>query len=93
MRTDMELWTEVRRRVLTNKLSLRGACKKYGLGWHSGSFTPDFTSGMPGSWSVSCAVVCSVVERVSKRISPPWQKHILGRAPSFRRSYPVSPLL
>jgi transposase len=31
----MELWTEVRRRVLTNELSRRAACRKYGLGWHT----------------------------------------------------------
>ena len=29
----MEFWKEVRRRVLTNELSKRGACKQYGLGW------------------------------------------------------------
>jgi hypothetical protein len=31
----MEFWTEVRRQVLTNELSRRGACAKYGLGWHT----------------------------------------------------------
>ena len=31
----MEFWKEVRRLVLTNELSRRGACKKYGLGWHT----------------------------------------------------------
>ena len=31
----MEFWKEVRRQVLTNELSKRGACKKYGLGWHT----------------------------------------------------------
>jgi len=31
----MEFWKEVRRQVLTNELSRRGACKKYGLGWHT----------------------------------------------------------
>ena len=35
MRTDMELWKEVRRRVLTKELSKRAACKEYGLGWHT----------------------------------------------------------
>lgn len=35
MRSDMEFWKEVRRLVLTNELSRRGACKKYGLGWHT----------------------------------------------------------
>jgi transposase len=35
VRSDMELWTEVRRLVLTNELSKRAACKKYGLGWHT----------------------------------------------------------
>lgn len=35
MRTEMELWKEVRRRVLTNELSLRAACREYGLGWHT----------------------------------------------------------
>ncbi len=29
----MEFWKEVRRLVLTNELSKRGACAKYGLGW------------------------------------------------------------
>ncbi|MDP9145192.1 MAG: IS21 family transposase [Actinomycetota bacterium] len=29
----MEIWKEVRRQVLTNELSKRGACKQYGLGW------------------------------------------------------------
>jgi transposase len=31
----MEFWKEVRRQVLTNELSRRAACKKYGLGWHT----------------------------------------------------------
>ncbi len=35
MRSDMEFWKEVRRRVLTDKLSKRAACKEYGLGWHT----------------------------------------------------------
>ncbi|QDU59610.1 Integrase core domain protein [Planctomycetes bacterium Pan216] len=35
MRTDMEWWTEVRRRVLTGELSKRGACREYDLGWHT----------------------------------------------------------
>ena len=35
MRCDMEFWKEVRRLVLTNELSKRAACKKYGLGWHT----------------------------------------------------------
>ena len=29
----MELWTEVRRRVLTGQLSQRTACREYSLGW------------------------------------------------------------
>ena len=31
----MEFWKEVRRRVLTNELSKRGACAEYGLGWQT----------------------------------------------------------
>jgi transposase len=31
----MEFWKEVRRQVLTNELSRRAACEKYGLGWHT----------------------------------------------------------
>lgn len=31
----MVSWKEVRRLVLTNELSQRAACKKYGLGWHT----------------------------------------------------------
>lgn len=31
----MELWTEIRRQVLTNELSRRAACRKYGLGWQT----------------------------------------------------------
>jgi hypothetical protein len=34
VRTDIVLWSEVRRRVLTKELSQRAACKEYGLGWH-----------------------------------------------------------
>jgi transposase len=33
VRSDMELWTEVRRRVLTGELSQRAACREYSLGW------------------------------------------------------------
>jgi len=35
VRSDMEFWKEVRREVLTNELSQRAACRKYGLGWHT----------------------------------------------------------
>ncbi len=35
MRSDMEFWRDVRRQVLTGELSRRGACRKYGLGWHT----------------------------------------------------------
>ncbi len=31
----MQLWTEVRRRVLAEKLSKRAACEAYGLGWQT----------------------------------------------------------
>jgi transposase len=31
----MELWTEVRRKVLTRELSKRAACKQYGLHWQT----------------------------------------------------------
>jgi DNA replication protein DnaC len=31
----MEFWRDVRRQVLTGELSHRGACRKYGLGWHT----------------------------------------------------------
>ena len=31
----MEFWRDVRRQVLTGELSRRGACRKYGLGWHT----------------------------------------------------------
>jgi transposase len=31
----MEIWTEVRRRVLTGELSKRAACKEYGLNWRT----------------------------------------------------------
>lgn len=33
MHTDMELWSEIRRRVLTKELSKRAACREYELGW------------------------------------------------------------
>ena len=33
MYTNMEQWSEVRRRVLTGELSKRQACKEYGLHW------------------------------------------------------------
>jgi len=32
---DMEFWTEVRRRVLTEELSKRAACREYELSWHT----------------------------------------------------------
>lgn len=35
MRTNMELWTEIRRRVLTNEISRRSACREYRLGWRT----------------------------------------------------------
>ena len=35
MRSDMEFWKEVRRQVLTDELSKRAACEKYGLGWQT----------------------------------------------------------
>jgi len=35
VRSNMEFWKEVRRRVLTKELSKRAACKRYGLGWHT----------------------------------------------------------
>jgi transposase len=33
--TDMELWSEVRRRVLTGELSKRAACREYGVHWQT----------------------------------------------------------
>jgi len=35
VRSNLESWKEVRRQVLTNQLSKRGACEKYGLGWRT----------------------------------------------------------
>jgi hypothetical protein len=35
VRSDMEFWRDVRRRVLTGELSRRAACRKCGLGWHT----------------------------------------------------------
>lgn len=35
MHVDMEFWTEVRRQVLVEGLSKRGAVKKYKIGWHT----------------------------------------------------------
>ena len=29
----MELWSEVRRRLLTGQLNQRAACREYALGW------------------------------------------------------------
>ena len=33
--TDMELWSEIRRRVLTGELSKRAACREYGIHWQT----------------------------------------------------------
>ena len=33
--SDMELWSEVRRRVLTGELSKRAACREYGIHWQT----------------------------------------------------------
>ena len=35
MHTDMEMWTEVRRRVLVEGLSKRAARREYALGWET----------------------------------------------------------
>ena len=35
MYTDMEQWSEIRRRVLVEGLSKRAACREYGLHWHT----------------------------------------------------------
>ena len=35
MYAAMEMWTEVRRRVLTGELSKRAACQEYGLNWRT----------------------------------------------------------
>ena len=33
--TDMELWSEVRRRVLTGEMSKRAACRMYDIHWQT----------------------------------------------------------
>jgi transposase len=33
VRTDMELWSEIRRKVLVEGVSKRQICREYGLGW------------------------------------------------------------
>jgi hypothetical protein len=33
--TDMEQWSEIRRRVLVEGLSKRAACREYALHWHT----------------------------------------------------------
>ncbi len=33
--TDMELWTEIRRRVLVEGVSKRAVCREYGIGWET----------------------------------------------------------
>lgn len=35
MLTSMEIWTEIRRRVLTGEISKRQACREYGLHWQT----------------------------------------------------------
>ena len=35
MHTDMELWNEIRRRVLVEGASKRSICLEYGLGWRT----------------------------------------------------------
>ena len=32
---DMDQWVEIRRRVLTKEVSMRGACKEYDLEWRT----------------------------------------------------------
>ena len=32
---DMEKWVEIRRRVLTQEISKRGACQEYGIQWRT----------------------------------------------------------
>jgi hypothetical protein len=33
--TDMDLWTEVRRRVLNGEISKRAACRQYDISWQT----------------------------------------------------------
>jgi hypothetical protein len=33
VRTDMEQWTDIRRKVLVEGASKRSVCREYGLGW------------------------------------------------------------
>lgn len=33
--TDMDMWTEIRRRVLTGELSKRAACREYSIHWNT----------------------------------------------------------
>src|SRR3954452_6885584 len=35
VRTDMELWSEIRRRVLVEGVSRRQICREYGVGWRT----------------------------------------------------------
>ena len=35
VRTDMELWNEIRRQVLVEGVSKRQVCREYGLGWRT----------------------------------------------------------
>ncbi|WP_419192778.1 IS21 family transposase [Kolteria novifilia] len=86
MRTDMEWWTEVRRRVLTGELSKRGACREYDLGWHT--LTKILAHPEPPGYRLSrprkrpklesfLPIIHQILEEDGKQ--PPKQRHTVKR--------------
>ena len=52
VRTDMEQWSEIRRKVLVEGVSKRQICREYGVGWR----TLEEDARVPGAAWVSAGV-------------------------------------
>ena len=64
VRTDMEQWSEIRRKVLVEGVSKRQICREYGVGWR----TLEKMLGVRGAAGVS-ACGCRGGGRSSARLS------------------------
>ena len=83
---DMELWTEVRRRVLTGELSKRAACQQYDLHWRTldkilkHSEPPGYRRRSPRprpKLAPFLPVIFEILE--TDRTAPPKQRHTAQR--------------
>jgi hypothetical protein len=83
---DMEFWTEVRRRVLTDELSKRAACREYELSWHTlakilvHDETPGYCKTQPRKKPKLAAFLLSIHQILEDdRTAPKKQRHTAQR--------------